>query len=68
MRVDLLVFKDSRVNAHLKYEFFGLNEISPSEKLLSILDPHFMNLNLLEDHRFFVVFKCEHDILALEVV
>ena len=68
MRVDLLVFKDSRVNANLKDEFFGLNEISPSEELLSILDPHFMNLDLLEDHRFFVVFKGEHDILALEVI
>ena len=68
MRVDLLVFKDSRVNAHLKDKFFGLNEISPSEKLLSILDPHLMNLDLLEDHRFFVVFKCEHNILAFKVV
>ena len=68
MRVDLLVFKDSRVDAYLKDEFFGLNEISPSEELLSILDPHFMNLDLLEDHRFFVVFKGEHDILALEVI
>ena len=68
MRVDLLIFKDSRVNAYLKDEFFGLNEISPSEKLLSILDPHLMNLDLLKDHRLFVVFKGEHNILALEVV
>jgi len=56
------------MNANLKDKFFCLNEISPSEKLLSILDPHFMNLNLLEDYRLFVVFKGEHDILALEIV
>lgn len=63
-----MVFKDSGMNANLEDEFFGLHKISPSEKLLSILDPHFVNLDLLENYRFFVVFKWEHDILALEVI
>lgn len=63
-----MIFKDSGMNANLKDEFFSLNKISPSEKLLSILDPHFMYLDLLEDYWFFVVFKGEHDILALEII